>query len=219
LTRQAGAAATPGPVTLKAKTSRKAMFVGGILFAAFWNGIVSVFVWQAIESWRRGSPEWFLTIFLIPFVLIGLLLIGFVGYAFLQLFNPRVTLTADPGVVAVGGAFALQWRVEGRVTRLDKLTLTFEGREEVTYRRGTSTVTEKNVFARHTLASVTNAMDMRSGRVEGTVPAESMHSFEAPSNKIVWLITVQADIPNWPDIREEYPFTVLPHPVARVRPP
>gem|GEM_PF-2716050 len=42
----------------------------------FWNGIVAVFLFQVLGGFHRGRPEWFLTIFLIPFLLVGLALIA-----------------------------------------------------------------------------------------------------------------------------------------------
>ena len=42
------------------------------------------------------------------------------------------------------------------------------------------------------------------------VPRDTMHSFEAKHNKVVWELRVHADIRRWPDVREEFRFTVLP---------
>ncbi len=63
--------------------------IGMILIAAFWNGIVSVFLWQIVLSFRRGDPEWFLCLFMTPFVLVGLGLMAGVVYFLLALANPR----------------------------------------------------------------------------------------------------------------------------------
>ena len=71
--------------------------LGLTLLALFWNGIVSVFVWQAVHSWRQGQPDGCLTVFLIPFVLVGLGLIFAVVRQFLVLFNPRLHITLMPG--------------------------------------------------------------------------------------------------------------------------
>ena len=37
-----------------------------------------------------------------------------------------------------------------------------------------------------------------------------MHSFEAPNNRVRWTLIVHGDIPFWPDVRDEFPITVLP---------
>ena len=52
---------------------RSVQFGCAIGMAAFWNGIVAVFVVEAIEKGQRqGNIPWFDVLFLIPFVLIGL---------------------------------------------------------------------------------------------------------------------------------------------------
>jgi hypothetical protein len=38
-----------------------------------------------------------------------------------------------------------------------------------------------------------------------------MHSFAAKNNKIVWTLHVRGEIPRWPDVDDEFPFTVLAH--------
>ena len=81
-------------------------------------------------------------------------------------------------------------------------------REEATYRRGTSTSTDKSTFATIELASVTLWSDIRGGRVRLTMPTDSMHSFESPNNKIVWAIHVHGDIAMYPDVNDEFPLTV-----------
>ncbi len=85
-------------LVLRPKSSRIGTLIGVIVFAAFWNGIISVFVWQVIQSWARHRPEYLLTIFMIPFLLVGLGLIFAIFYQFLALFNPRVQVTVRPGL-------------------------------------------------------------------------------------------------------------------------
>ena len=96
------------------------MFFATLFVCLFWNGIVSVFVSGAVESWRAGHPEWGLNIFMIPFVGIGLGLVGAVLYWFVALFDPRPHLIATPGAVALGGALQVQWNFTGRAGILRK---------------------------------------------------------------------------------------------------
>jgi heme/copper-type cytochrome/quinol oxidase subunit 2 len=201
-----------GPVVLKSAATPMAKLLVTFFIAAFWNGIVSVFVFQAVESWQKGRPEWFLTLFLIPFVLAGLVMIGAIGYFFLALFNPRATLTVNASAVPLGGTLELQWRVTGRVEVVKRLRIYLEGREEATYRRGTSTCTDKEAFATVELADATAHYDIRAGQHKVTLPADTMHSFESDNNKIVWTLRVHGEIERWPDLKEEFPVVVLPAP-------
>jgi hypothetical protein len=210
--KESGITAGPvpaGAAVLKSAGSRLGKFAGGVLIAAFWNGIVSVFLWQVIKSFQRHRPEWLLTIFLIPFVLIGLGLLGFAGYSFLQLFAPGVKLRLSSAAVPLGGSADLEWEITGRSSAISKLRIWLEGREEATYRRGTSTSTDKSTFATLELASASLWSDIRRGRVRFTVPADTMHSFKSDNNRIVWTLHVHGDIAFYPDVNDEFPITVL----------
>jgi hypothetical protein len=102
-----------GPVVLKPKHSPLAKFIGITLMALFWNGITSVFVYKAVESHLDGKPEWCLTFFITPFVLVGLLLIWGIFHSFLSLFIQRPTLTIDRARIPLGGTARLSWKFSG----------------------------------------------------------------------------------------------------------
>jgi len=195
---------------LNPKMSPLAKLLAMMAFALFWNGIVSVFVWQVVTSGRSGHTRWFLALFLVPFVLIGLGLAGGIIYFFLALFNPRPRLTITPGAVPLGETLRVEWEIAGRTDVLENLRVRLQGREEATYRRGTSTSTDKSLFADIAIAHVTTPQEMRSGAGTVTVPAELMHSFASNNNKIVWAILVHGEIARWPDVKETFPVTVLP---------
>ena len=151
-----------------------------------------------------------MTLFIIPFELVGLGLIVLVVYYFLALFNPRPTLRVTPALAALGDAVEVEWETNGNVDRVRSFTILLEGREEATYRRGTSTSTDKNTFATIEIARSSRGKDLRRGRVKVAIPADTMHSFKSSNNKFVWNFQVKGDIPRWPDVNEEYPFEVLP---------
>jgi hypothetical protein len=88
--------------------------------------------------------------------------------------------------------------------------VTLEGREEATYRRGTDTTTARSVFARVKVGSGDRYGNLQRGSAPIEVPADAMHSFTAPNNKIVWLLKVHGEIALWPDVSEELPLEVLP---------
>ena len=202
--------ADSGLVELKPRYAPLAKLLGGIGFAAIWNGILSTFVVGIIRDFQRGDPDWFGTIFMIPFVLIGIGAIGFVLYQFLALFNPRPTLRLSPGRIPLGGAAELGWRFSGRTSVISQLKITLLGREEATYRRGTKTHTDKNTFYEMELVSSTQRGEIAAGQVGLIMPTDMMHSFEAKNNKIIWAIEVHGDIKRWPDVKESFKITVAP---------
>lgn len=207
-----GFAISEAPATLKPQpgSSPATKFFGAVVVALFWNGIVSVFLVHLFKNWRSGYFEGFLALFLIPFVLIGLVLLVAIGYFFLGLFNPRPRLNVTPGTPRLGDVLRVEWEVSGRVESMRSFCVRLEGREEATYSRGTRTATDRNVFARLDIAAATAPQEMRSGSGNVTIPASAMHSFAATHNKIIWSIRIAGEIPRWPDLNEEFALVVLP---------
>lgn len=208
----AAATAIParGPVRLRTSSSPAARFGCFLGFALFWNGILSVFVVQAWSGWRSGHGVGCSTAFLLPFVLVGLLLVGLLVHGFLAMFNPRPALQLSSSSVALGDQLEVEWETTGNVDRVRSFSITLEGREEATYKRGTSQSTDKSTFAVIPLAQANRGRELRRGKAKFTVPADSMHSWKSSHNKFVWAIHVKGDIPWWPDIGEEFPIDVLP---------
>ena len=206
----AGAAGAKGPLVLEPSAGPVGKLVGILFLALVWNGIVSVFVYQVWQSWKQGAPDGCLTLFLVPFVLVGLALIVGVPYQFLALFNPRPRLTLTPGRLTLGQASELAWRFSGRAGRIRRLTITLEGHEEAVYRRGTDTVTAKETFATLPVAEVSEAVGIATGSARIEMPADTMHSFQASHNRIVWTLKVRGDIRSWPDVSEGLKVVVAP---------
>jgi hypothetical protein len=169
-----------------------------------------------VSSWRSGHPDWTLTIFMIPFVLVGLALLGGVVYTALALANPRPCLTLTPGCPRLGAELRVEWRLSGRVSRIHHLRIVLRGREEATYQRGTDTVTDKKTFAVYDLVDTSNDWEIGRGVASVTVPEDTMHSFEATHNKIVWTLAVKGEIQRWPDVDDAFPITILPLPPEAV---
>ncbi len=199
-----------GPIFLEPRWSPVGKVLGSLLFALFWNGIVSVFVYQAWQSWERGQPDWFLSIFMVPFVLVGLASFVFVGHFVLALANPRPRLRLAGGSPRLGETLHVDWSFTGRASRIHHLEIILEGREEATYRRGTDTHTDREVFTTLTLVDTANDWEIPRGTAGLPVPDDSMHSFSGANNKIVWEIKVVGEISRWPDVNQNFPVTVQP---------
>ena len=198
------------PTVLKPKHSPLTKLIGMIVFACIWSGIVSVFVVQVVNDFRHGHPSWFLTLFCIPFVLVGFGTIAAVVYHFLGLFNPRPILEISSATIPLGGAAELRWRMSGKVGRISELTVKLKGIEQATYRRGTKTHTDKRTFYEMELYRTTHTSDIASGQVGFAIPHETMHTFEAANNKILWSLELHGDIKRWPDVKESFPIEIVP---------
>jgi Protein of unknown function (DUF3592) len=197
-----------GPVPLKTKSSPVGRLVGMTFVALFWNGIVGVFLVQGLTG--GTEIDGCLMLFLVPFVLIGLGLLAGVPYQLLAAFNPRPQLTLSQPTIPLGGSAELGWSFRGATSRLARLTLELRGHEEASYRQGTSTRTDKQVFALLPLIDTQDRLTITQGQVRVQVPADTMHSFEAAHNKVIWTLHLRGEIARWPDLAEEIEVVVTP---------
>lgn len=201
--------AAVGPHILKPETSRSVGFVMVLVIALFWNGIVSLFASEVISGWRDGSPEWFLTLFLIPFLMVGLGLIVGVVCVFLSLFNPTVEVTLSRHPVVGGKPVRLSWEMSGTANRIRRFRVSIEAEESATYSQGTGTRTDKETFYVHTVIETASSLEMYRGSGECVLPEFLPPSFESENNKIVWKARVIGEIAWWPNIEEDYPIEVI----------
>ncbi len=199
-----------GRYVLVLKFSPKAKFAGLTFFALIWNGITFFVALSLISGLVHGHPNWFGLLFVSPFVAIGAVLIGGVVYQFLAVFNPRPTLELSCGTIPPGGTAELRWGFTGRTGRIEEFTVTLRGVEEAKYRQGTSTYTDHNTFYEMELYRTSAATEIASGQVGFVLPQDTMHSFAAENNKILWSLKVHGRIKHWPDVKESFPITVTP---------
>ncbi len=176
-----------------------------IFVALFWNGIVGVFVWQFIKS-----PDLFTGCFLIPFVIIGLLLLVGIPYQMLAMANPRPRLRLADGRLRPGGSTNLYWSFTGAARRLHSLKIDLEGREKATYRSGDSNSTSSATFARVPLVDLQQRDLIGEGSTQVNIPADAMHSFRANRNELAWFVVLHGKIRRWPDVGAEFEVEVLP---------
>lgn len=206
----APAAAGNEPVVLRPKTARWAKCLGLLIFALFWNGICSILFAEVIEGFREGDPAWGMTLFSIPFALVGLGVIIAVIYQLLAVFNPRIQLQLGLGQIALGQQTSLAWQITGRVERLQAFSITLIGREQARYRRGTKTYTDKKTFHQQELFQTSDALSMAQGQTTLAIPAQSMHSFKSDNNQVIWSLVVEGDVPRWPDVKDTFEIVVPP---------
>ena len=181
---------------------------GCLVFALFWNGIVSIFVWKVFEGFEKGRPEWFMTLFMIPFVLVGLGAIAMFFYKLLALTNPKPVITLSPGTLRPGQNSEVTWKITSRADRIKHMKIFLWGVESATYRRGTNTHTSREVFYENVLFESTSHSDIRSGMVNFEMPADAMPTLNTGNNAIDWEIRVSGDIPFWPDVQDNYKIEV-----------
>lgn len=173
------------------------LFAGG--FAAAFTAPVPFLITETFEG-----VGYFAMSLLFGAIALGLQL--WFWHRLLRAIGPRITVAVD------------------RAPRLEaKVTITVElrgwmpirsarvrllGREEATHRVGTDTVTDTDVFFEREVAAVRRPG--RAARLTGTValPGETMPTWSANSNRVRWVIAIDADIATWPDVTDEYEVLV-----------
>ena len=143
-------------------------------------------------------------------MLVGLILVAVAIPLVLELFNPRPTITVSSPAVALGDELTVNWSIVGRVAKFTRFTVELQGTEEATPRRGTTTVTDRQVFARLPVTTKSAHELERTGFARVTIPADTMHSFEATHNKVTWVVRVRGEIPKWPDSDDEFAIALSP---------
>ena len=192
---------------------------GWQLFAAFfacfcWIGITAVFVVIAVRSHVRGEPEWFLTVFIIPFVIVGLVLV----YALVR--QLLITTGVGPTRMEIsrhplhpGESCDLYLSQAGRLT-MNSLEVLLACDENATYRQGTDTrteqrrVLEQSVYRRDGF-EIDPAVPLEH-QWSILIPAAAMHSFRSTHNEVKWKLLVKGDVVGWPNFEREYPLIVFP---------
>jgi len=200
----------PGDRQLKPASTPTKNLGMSLFFCIFWNGIVGCFIFFLIREWMRGHQEWGLALFLSPFVAIGLAILYGVIHSFLALFNPRTSLSLSTNMLKPGQTVTVRWAFQGNAERIENLKITLQGREEAVYTRGTSTYTDKNIFMTIPIVETRSKSTLKKGSMSLKMPDGIMPSFEAQHNKIIWSFMVQGEIPNWPDIQDEFPISIFP---------
>ncbi len=187
---------------------------GTLLACLGWNGIVGVFLAVAINGHLAGEPDWGMTIFLAPFVLVGLFLVAALVRQLLLTTGvgpTRVELSDHP--LHPGSRYEVFISQSGRLP-LDSLELELRCEEQATYREGTNTRTEMRGVYSERLYCGEGLKVQRSTPFQATcelvVPPGAMHSFKSEHNSVTWRLVVQGRVGGWPNYRRDYPVIVFP---------
>lgn len=195
---------------LSAGKSRWINLLASLFVCAFWNGIVSVFVGIAWTAWKKGQPETFLMIFLIPFVLIGIFLLINVPYRLAMVFLARYELRLTPGTLKPGGTATLTWRRLGGFGQPKSIVLRLSGAESATTRNGKNSSTATSIFHDEILAEIPLSSISANRPVAIKLSETATPSFKGESNKLVWKLRMDITLPGFPKITDEFEIDVRP---------
>jgi len=186
-----------------------------LLACLMWNGIVSVFLVIAVSGHLEGEPDWFLTVFIVPFVLIG------VGLVVIFIRQLLVTSGIGPTLLEISdhplypaGRYRLFLSQFGRL-KMNSLEILLVCEEEARYRQGTDTRTETRRMYQEQMF-LREGFTVRRGEpfeadCEFAIPGNAMHSFKSDNNEINWKLLVKGNVEGWPDYQRTFPVIVYPN--------
>jgi hypothetical protein len=198
------------PLVLKQSFSRTSGAIAAWVFALIWNGFIGTFFVLAM-----GKMPWFPVLILSIFAVIGIGILFYACRKTLQIFNPRTTVVCSQRYLYPLSEFEVSWMQQGKSSRIRKLKITLQGSESVSYRQGTTTRTEENKFYEKVIVETTEASEIAQGFSLVQLTEDTMHSFKANRNSVVWKIQVHGDIAYWPDIEDDYEITIYPPLIAQ----
>lgn len=199
----ADAAAT---AQLCARGGRRIKAFGMLAFALFWNAIVSVFLFGPPSE--DGSL--FITLFMIPFVLVGVVTLFLAIASLGALRNPVPMLQSTPGQPRLGSPWRLEWDFPAGSDRLRDLRIELLGEETATYRSGKNDTTARQPFFHQILVQAEHPSEIRSGSTTVTLPAALPPSWKFGRHAIVWTLQIRGSIRLWPDLNDKISLDVLP---------
>lgn len=190
-----------------------------VLFAAtafflVWNGIATVLVLVAFQSHLSERPDWFLTVFVLPFAAIGI----WATYYFVQqlLLHTGIgptTVEISDHPLRPGESYQLFVSQAGRLN-VKSLELSLVCEEETTYRQGTDIRTERcRVYCESIF--VERDFQIEPGKAfecscDLRVPDHAMHSFQASQNAVQWMLVARGHAASWPVFQRCFPVVVCP---------
>jgi hypothetical protein len=202
--------ADAGRQILTPTSSPRGKFIVVMIAAIVWNGVVSLIVIGSLGGSGQGGSRPPGGLFMFLFVAAGIGLAAAAVYQFLAMFNPRPTVELSTGRIPLGGTAEVQWSFSGRAGRIRELVVMLRGVEEARYRTGKNTHTDSSTFYELELYRTADLQEIASGQVGFVIPGDTMHSFEAANNKILWSLDVHGSIERWPDVNESFKINVAP---------
>jgi hypothetical protein len=207
------AAGSMGPVTLEPAMGRVGKLGCAFAIVLIWNGVLAPFVWIVVKSFRSGSPDWFVTVVVTPFVVIGLLLLSGIPYSILGLMNPRPRLRISHAALRIGEPAQIDWSFVGTASRIRRLKIWLESSksttETVSTERGASIRAITVPLGTIDVVERGSEHGLESGTVTFTLPDGTLPTSEG-DDAIGWKLRLQGEIAFWPDVLEEYEIPVLP---------
>ncbi|MCU0978057.1 MAG: hypothetical protein MUF25_02700 [Pirellulaceae bacterium] len=184
------------------------------VFGLIWNISSAVLAFFAMKSVLSGRPEWFLVLFMIPFVAVGAWLVrDFVRQMLIHtgIGPTQVEISAHP--LRPSAAFQVYVSQGGHLS-MRSLTLSLVCEEAATCQQGTDLRTEtKVVFDRQIFRQTDFPIDPGmpfEHQCSVEIPVHAAHSFQSQHNAVNWKLVVRGEAESWPPFERAFPVIVYP---------
>ena len=184
------------------------------IFALLWNGVACVLLVWAIRSHLADRPEWFLSVFMVPFLAVS---VWSIRYLFQSIWIHTgmglTTLEISDHPLVPGHEYQVALSQHGHIA-VNSLELWLVCEEEATYRQGTDIrtevrrVMEKQLFQRKNFRI--EPVEPFQALINLPIPATAMHSFQSPHNSVQWRLVVRGHVANWPQFERGFSIVVFP---------
>jgi len=188
-----------------------------VLFAVVW-GLISVpFLVLATAFMVHGPstlqanlvPSLFLWLWLLPAIYFAWCAMG--GMVALWGY-PVPGFALSPGSPTPGSPVTLSWNWRCRKLRPERMRITVEGFEIAADERTENGSMLQSVFWSEEFAIYAEPWGVLNGSLDLKPPHGLMHSFGTRNRGVNYRISLLAEIPHWPRLREEYWLLMAPEP-------
>lgn len=193
-------------------TPRRSPRSGGFVllaFAAFWN-IVGWYhlnkTWAEARSGDGDGTQLVVTAFV---ALTGILLLFKALRGLLRRSVPVPRVVLGSGAYRLGDEVELEWSFELSDRELERVRIAVEGREESSVTRDDVQTRSVDIFHEQVLfEKYGRSRDLEYGELTFTLPRGLPPSSHAPNHRVVWLVSVSAEVSGLRELDVDFAFHV-----------
>lgn len=185
-----------------------------LLLCVGWGVLCITFVSVAIGSFLDRRPDWILTGFILPFVLVWIALVLYFIH------NVQLATSVSPTLLETNDApLHLGQKTSALLIQMGghyffKLDVNLVCEEEAVFSYGTDIRSEKTVVYNSNLLSEKDFNIVPDEQFEKTfeftIPLDKMHSFDSPHNRVSWRLEVRGEAEDLPPFTRSYVLVVNP---------
>ena len=183
--------------------SSRTKFIVILFFTLFWNGIIAMVAADGSSGFSLNVFALFGTLFLIPFVGIGLGLIALTIYLFFGIWSPSVSVLMPDLTLLPDRNYSCKWHVDGSYRKIRALEIHLKAEEKIYYNSGDDRSSRDRTVFKQSLYKTTQQLNVQRGEFELSIPKGAMHTLDTNDTKYIWSILITADVAGLPDVKEE----------------